>query len=62
MQLMKKGFILMALILISIGIKSQPSRQWTLNECIQYALENNITLKKSKLAKYQPVYKSICGI
>lgn len=48
---MKKGFILMALILISIGIKSQPSRQWTLNECIQYALENNITLKKSKLAK-----------
>lgn len=48
---MKKGFILTALILISIGIKSQPSRQWTLNECIQYALENNIMLKKSKLAK-----------
>ena len=27
------------------------ARQWTLRECIDYALQNNITLQKSKLAK-----------
>lgn len=26
-------------------------KQWTLQECINYAMENNITLKKSKLSK-----------
>ena len=28
------------------------ARQWTLNDCINYALENNIQLKKAKLQEY----------
>ena len=28
------------------------ARQWSLNDCIKYALENNIQLKKAKLKEY----------
>ena len=31
---------------------SQQARQWSLNDCIRYALENNIQLKKAKLKEY----------
>ena len=29
----------------------QRSEKWTLEDCIRYAIENNITLKKSQLSK-----------
>lgn len=48
---MKKTFVITALIMVSICVKSQTQRQWTLKDCIQYALDNSIALKKSKLAK-----------
>jgi len=44
-------FILSLLFLASAGIKAQDSlKVWTLRDCISYALENNIQVKKSKVA------------
>ena len=34
-----------------MSLSSQAQKQWTLDDCITYALENNITLKKSQLQK-----------
>lgn len=31
------------------------ARQWTLHECINYALANNITLQKSRMSKYSAI-------
>jgi len=43
-------FILSLLFLASAGIKAQDSlKVWTLRDCISYALENNIQIKKSKV-------------
>lgn len=44
-------FIFSLLFLASAGIKAQDSlKVWTLRDCISYALENNIQVKKSKVA------------
>jgi len=43
----KKGIVLTALLSLTMAATAQ--KQWTLSECIAYALENNISLKKSKL-------------
>ena len=46
---MKKGLIAMGIALISISATAQ--KKWTMQECIDYAMENNITLQKSILQK-----------
>ena len=33
------------------AITTATARQWTLRECIDYALQNNITLQKSRINK-----------
>ncbi len=39
-----------------LGISARVSaRQWTLHECINYALANNITLQKSRMSKYSAI-------
>jgi outer membrane protein len=56
---MKKGFIIIATLLFSAGtIMADTPKKWTLKECIDYALDNNITLKKNKLAKLSAVEDS----
>lgn len=47
--MMKKGLIAMGIALISISATAQ--KKWTMQECIDYAMENNITLQKSILQK-----------
>ena len=50
---MKKGFMLTAALLL-IGVtcaEAATPKQWTLGECIEYAIANNITLKKTRLAR-----------
>lgn len=42
---------LTGILLLSFSIESF-ARQWSLNDCIRYALENNIQLKKAKLKEY----------
>jgi outer membrane protein len=44
---MKKQ-IFIILVLLSLSIQAQ-TKKWTLNECIDYALENNISIKQSQL-------------
>ena len=46
---MKKELIAIGLALISMTATAQ--KKWTMQECIDYAMENNITLQKSKLQK-----------
>lgn len=44
---MKKSSILLLALLQ--GMASEAQRQWTLDDCISYAMENNITLQKARL-------------
>ena len=46
---MKKSFFASALALLLLAPVSVEARQWTLQDCIQYALQNNITLQKSRV-------------
>jgi outer membrane protein len=46
---MKKGLFVIGLMLAAVSSSAQ--KQWTLQDCIDYALTNNITLKKSQLQK-----------
>ena len=46
---MKKGLLLVGVMLSAASMSAQ--KLWTLQDCIDYALENNITLKKSQLKK-----------
>lgn len=45
---MKKGILILAAMLITCSFAS--AKQWTLKECINYALANNITLQKNRLS------------
>lgn len=47
---MKKGILLLSVMLLSIAT-AFAQKEWTLQECIDYAMENNITLQKSQLQK-----------
>lgn len=44
---MKKSIIIIAVLLLGISVNAQ--KKWTLKECVQYALENNISIKQSEL-------------
>ena len=44
---MKKSIIIIALLLF--GMQTQAQKKWTLKECVEYALENNISVRQSEL-------------
>ena len=46
---MKKGLLLIGLILLTVVASAQ--KRWKLQDCIDYAMANNISLKKSQLQK-----------
>lgn len=48
---MKRKIVMCAALAIAASMQAQ--HQWTLEECIAYARENNITLKKAKLQQQQ---------
>ena len=50
---MKKSIILLAAALLFTPAFAQ--KKWTLEECIDYAMQNNITLQKSKLQKLSAI-------
>ena len=47
---MKKVLLLIGVVLLNMEVV-HAQKQWTLQDCIDYAMENNITLQKSKLQK-----------
>ena len=42
--------VLAGLMLITVPLLCQ-AKQWSLQDCISYALQNNITLQKNRLTK-----------
>jgi|TARA_B110000967_G_C18839963_1_gene538826 outer membrane protein len=44
---MKTKFLLVLVLLVSISINAQ-TKQWTLQECVNHAIENNITVKQGE--------------
>jgi outer membrane protein len=45
---MKKGILFLAMM---ASLQATAQKLWTLEDCLNYAIENNITLKKSQLSK-----------
>lgn len=53
---MKKGIMFIATLLLSAGtIMADTPKKWTMKECIDYAIANNITLQKSRLTKQSSI-------
>ena len=48
--MMKKTLLLIGVVMLST-VQLSAQKKWSLQDCIDYALENNITLKKSQLQK-----------
>lgn len=46
---MKKITIIAALLGLVFSASAQEGKKWTLRECVEYALENNISVKQSEL-------------
>lgn len=44
---MKKSIIIIVSLLL--GVNTYAQKKWTLKECVEYALENNISVKQSEL-------------
>lgn len=51
-----KRFILITLLVATV-FSAQAQKVWTLDECINYALENNLDLRKIQLARQQAEYQ-----
>ncbi len=47
---MRKALLFISVMLLT-GLVAMAQKQWTLEDCIDYAMVNNITLQKSKLQK-----------
>ena len=44
-----RNYSLLAIILLFGGILQAQEKKWSLEECVNYALENNISIKQSEL-------------
>ncbi len=49
MYVMRKFLTIITLLSLTIALQAQ--RKWTLHECIDYAMQNNISLQKKQLSK-----------
>ena len=52
---MKRLFLITLLVVTVLG--SQAQKVWTLDECINYALEHNLDIRKTQLARQQAEYQ-----
>lgn len=52
---MKRLFLITLFVATVLSVQAQ--KVWTLDECIQYALEHNLDLKKTQLARQQAEYQ-----
>ncbi|MBO4488617.1 MAG: TolC family protein [Bacteroidales bacterium] len=48
-----KAFATVWILLLCLTIANAQSTPWTLDQCVQYALDHNLTVKQSELAKSQ---------
>ena len=47
----KRGVVLSVFLCLCLGINAQETRKWSLEECIQHAIDHNISLKQIELQK-----------
>ena len=52
---MKRALLITLLVATALGLQAQ--KVWTLDECINYALEHNLDLQKNQLARQQAEYQ-----
>ena len=52
---MKRVFLIMLWVATAVSLQAQ--KVWTLDECINYALEHNLDLRKTQLARQQAEYQ-----
>ena len=52
---MKRKYIFTTFVLLLCSILSMSAKTWTLDECIQYAMDNNISLQKAGLTRQTSV-------
>jgi len=52
---MKRAFLITLLMATTIGLQAQ--KVWTLDECINYALEHNLDLQKTQVVRQQAEYQ-----
>ena len=52
---MKRLFLITLFVMTALGLQAQ--KVWTLDECINYALEHNLDIRKSQLARQQAEYQ-----
>jgi outer membrane protein len=50
---MKKGILLIAALCLTMTVSAQ--KKWSLQNCINYALQNNISLQKNKITKLSAI-------
>lgn len=50
---MKKGILLIAALCLTMTVSAQ--KKWSLQNCIDYALQNNISLQKNKITKLSAI-------
>lgn len=49
LKILQKSMLLFLLFILSLNLASQEIKVWSLEECINYALENNINVQKQEL-------------
>ncbi len=53
---MNKSFVVLAIAFLLVGCPiATEAKQWTLQECIEYALSNNISLKKTNIQRLSAI-------
>ena len=43
--------VILSCLLMLLPVTANAQKQWTLDDCISYAMQNNITLKQARLTK-----------
>ena len=45
----KKSFLLSVALMLTSSVAAQTNRLWTLQQCLDYAMQHNITLQRARL-------------
>ena len=45
----KKSFLLSVALMLTASVAAQTNHLWTLQQCLDYAMQHNITLQRAKL-------------
>ena len=49
MKIVFKKYVVLGLLLLPCGKATAQTKKWTIQECVEYALKNNISIQQSEL-------------